>query len=59
MPKTVLEKISSGIEVTKEECVRSLAAHMSNFKALLERFESDNKLFAKAPDETFKISRQW
>ena len=45
MTKTVLEKISSGTEVTKEECVRSLAAH---------RFESDNKLFAKAPDETFK-----
>ena len=54
MPKTVLEKISEGTVVTKDECVRSLAAHMSNFKALLERFESDNKLFAKAPDETFK-----
>ena len=54
MPKTVLEKISEGIVVTKEECVRSLAAHMSNFKALLERFESDNKLFAKTPDETYE-----
>ena len=54
MPKTVLEKIASGTDVTKEECVRSLAAHMSNLKNLLERFESDNKLFAKTPDETFK-----
>ena len=54
MGKTVLEKIALGIEVSKDECVRSLAAHMSNFRTLLERFENDNKLFAKAPDETFK-----
>ena len=54
MNKTVVEKISLGIEVTKEECTRTLDVHMSNFKALLERFENDNKLFAKAPDETFR-----
>ena len=54
MNKTAFEKISLGIEVTKEECARSLAAHMSNLKTLLERFENDNKLFAKAPDETLK-----
>ena len=54
MPKTVLEKIAEGTEVSKEECVRSLQTHMSNFKMLLERFENDNKLFAAAPDETFK-----
>ena len=50
----MLEKIAKGIEVSKDECVRSLAAHMSNFRSLLERFENDNKLFVKAPDETFK-----
>ena len=54
MPKTVLEKIAEGTEVSKEECVRSLQTHMSNFKTLSERFENDNKLFAAAPDETFK-----
>ena len=54
MPKTVLEKISECTVVTKEECVRSVATHMSNFKVLLERFENDNKLFATSQDETFK-----
>ena len=54
MGKTVLEKISEGIEVSKDECVRSLAAHMSGFRSLLERFENDIKLFVKAPDETLK-----
>ena len=54
MGKTALEKISEGIEVSKDECVRSLAAHMSGFRSLLERFENDTKLFVKAPDETLK-----
>ena len=52
MGKTALEKITEGIEVSKDECVRSLAAHMSGFKLVLERFENDTKPFIKAPDET-------
>ena len=35
MSKTVVEKLSLGIQVTKEECSRTLAAYMSNLKALL------------------------
>ena len=45
MPKTVLEKVALGQEVTKEECLRSLAAHMANLKTLTERLESDNNAF--------------
>ena len=54
MPKSVLEKIAAGEVVTKEECVRSVNTHVSNYKSLLERFESDNKLFGDTQDETFK-----
>ena len=54
MVKTVLEKIAEGTEVTKDECTRSVAMHMSNFKTLLERFKSDNKHFATSQDEAFK-----
>ena len=54
MSRPTLEKIAQGQEVTKDECLRSLAAHMANLKSLMDRLEKDNELFAKTPTEGFK-----
>ena len=54
MSRSVLEKIAHGQEVSKDECLRSLAAHMANLKSLMDRLEKDNELFTKTPTEGFK-----
>ena len=54
MSRSILERIAQGQEVTKDECLRSLAAHMANLKSLMDRLEKDNELFTRTPTEGFK-----
>ena len=51
MSRPILERVAQGQEVTKDECLRSLAAHMANLKSLMDRLEKDNELFTKTPTE--------
>ena len=54
MPKTVMEKIDAGEEVSKDEVKRSVAKHISDIKILVEKFITDNKNFALCEEESFK-----